>query len=101
MKSKLVPPVVLILLAPNVTAADLHLAPGGNDSNPGTRSSPLRAIQRAADLAQPGDTITVHAGTCRERVHPPRGGESNEKRVVYQAAPVAKVEIKGSEVIKG
>ena len=34
----------------------------------------------------PGDTITVHAGVYRERVAPPRGGTSDAKRIVYQAA---------------
>jgi alpha-N-arabinofuranosidase len=44
--------------------------------------------------------ITVHEGIYRERVNPPRGGESDAKRIVYQAASGEKVEIKGSEVVK-
>lgn len=44
---------------------------------------------------------TVHAGTYRESINPPRGGESNTRRIVYQAAPGEVVEIKGSEIIKG
>lgn len=83
------------------TAAELHVAVTGDDAHPGTPAVPLRTIQRAADLAQPGDTITVHTGVYRERVNPPRGGESDAKRIVYQAAPGEKVEIKGSEVVKG
>ena len=82
-------------------AAELHVAQNGNDANPGTAASPLRTIQRAADLAQPGDVVTVHAGTYRERVNPPRGGTSDAQRIVYQAAPGEKVEIKGSEIVKG
>ena len=82
-------------------SAELHVAKNGNDSNPGTVAAPFRHIQKAADLAQPGDTVTVHEGVYRERVNPPRGGESEEKRIVYQAAPGEKVEIKGSEVAKG
>jgi len=81
-------------------AATLHVAITGNDSNPGTPAKPLRTIQRAADPAQPGDTITVHEGVYRERVNPPRGGTSDKKRIVYQAALGEKVEIKGSEVVK-
>jgi alpha-N-arabinofuranosidase len=81
-------------------AVEIHVAVNGNDSNPGTRAAPLRTIQRAADLAQPGDTITVHEGVYRERINPPRGGESDSKRITYQTAPGEKVEIKGSEVIK-
>jgi alpha-L-arabinofuranosidase len=93
---------LLLMLLPQLTfASDFHVAIQGNDTNPGTRKSPLRTIQRAADLAQPGDTVTVHAGTYRERVNPPRGGTSDRQRIVYQAARGAKVEIKGSEVIKG
>jgi hypothetical protein len=45
--------------------------------------------------------ITVHAGVDREWINPPRGGESDDKRIVYQAAPGEKVEVKGSEVVKG
>ena len=82
-------------------AAELHVATNGDDQAVGAASSPLRTIQRAADLAQPGDTITVHEGVYRERVNPPRGGESDARRIVYQAAPGARVEIKGSEVVTG
>jgi alpha-N-arabinofuranosidase len=81
-------------------AAEFHVAPQGNDANTGTQAAPFRTIQHAADIAQPGDVITVHAGVYRERVSPPRGGESDAKRIVFQAAPGEKVEIKGSEVIK-
>jgi alpha-N-arabinofuranosidase len=45
--------------------------------------------------------VTVHAGTYRERVNPPRGGISDRERITYRAAPGARVEIKGSEVIQG
>jgi len=45
--------------------------------------------------------VTVHKGLYRERVNPPRGAESDKKRIVYQAAPGEKVVIKGSEIIKG
>ncbi len=91
-----------VLLAPSVLthARELHVATDGNDSNGGTRKAPLRTIQRAAELAQPGDVITVHAGVYRERVNPPRGGTSDKQRIVYQAARGEKVEIKGSELIK-
>ncbi|HOW63659.1 MAG TPA: carbohydrate-binding protein [Candidatus Paceibacterota bacterium] len=82
-------------------ATEFHVATNGNDSNRGSKASPLRTIQRAADLAQPGDVITVHAGTYRERVNPPRGGTGERKRIVYQAAKGERVEIKGSEIVQG
>ena len=83
------------------SATELHVAKDGNDVNSGTVDKPLLTIQQAAVLAQPGDTVTVHAGVYRERVNPPRGGESETKRIVYQAAPGEKVELRGSEVVKG
>ncbi len=97
----LILPILLPAPLAALPAADLHVAIQGDDTNPGTAVKPLRTIQRAADLAQPGDTITVHEGVYRERVNPPRGGESDAKRIVYQAAPDARVEIKGSEIVTG
>ncbi len=90
-----------LTLSLSATAAEWHVAPHGSDAQPGTRKAPLRTIQRAADLAQPGDTITVHAGVYRERVNPPRGGTSDRRRIVYRAAPGERVEIKGSEIVRG
>ena len=77
-----------------------HVSIYGNDANNGSKSLPFKTISSAARLAQPGEVITVHEGVYRERINPPRGGESDTKRIVYQAAPGEKVEIKGSEVVK-
>ena len=99
MQRTLFPFLASLLLVP-LQAADLHVAPSGDDTHPGTPAAPLRTIQAAAKFAQAGDVITVHAGVYRERVNPPRGGESDQKRIVYQAAAGEKVEIKGSEVVK-
>ncbi len=76
---------------------EFHVSVQGSDTNDGTLHRPFRTISAAARIAQPGDVITVHAGIYRERINPPRGGESTGKRIVYQAAPGEKVEIKGSE----
>ena len=88
------------VIAAAAGATEYHVALDGRDSSPGTRAAPFRTIQRAAEAAQPGDTITVHEGVYRERVNPPRGGRSDTERIVYQAAPGAKVEIRGSEVVR-
>lgn len=79
---------------------EYHVSVNGNDTNDGSPERMLRTISAAAQLAQPGDIITVHEGAYREEIHPPRGGESDSKRIVYQAAQGEKVEIKGSEIIK-
>jgi len=93
--------IALLLAAGSLLANDYHVAKTGNDLNSGSQTKPFLTIQRAADLAQPGDVITVHEGVYRERINPSHGGESDAKRIVYQAAPSEKVAIKGSEVIKG
>lgn len=82
-------------------AAEYHVSPDGLDSNEGSRLMPFKTISAAARMAQPGDVITVHEGIYRERINPPRGGTSNEKRIVYRAAKGAHVVVKGSEIIKG
>ena len=88
-----------LAFAAGARASEFHVATGGNDANPGSKASPFRTIQHAADLAQPGDVITVHEGVYHERITPPRGGESDAKRIVYQAAAGEAVVIKGSEPV--
>lgn len=82
-------------------ATEYHVATSGDDAHPGSLAAPFRTIQHAAELAQPGDIVTVHAGVYRERVNPPRGGRSDADRIVYRAAPGENVEIKGSEIVTG
>ena len=83
----------------SVEAREFSVAIWGSDGNDGSASKPFRNIQTAANLAQPGDVISVHQGVYRERINPPRGGSSNRKRIVYQAASGEPVELKGSEVV--
>jgi len=65
---------------------EYHVATSGDDSNPGTASEPFKTISAAAAVAHLGDVVTVHEGVYREWVNPPRGGKSDKKRIVYQAA---------------
>ena len=101
MKSVKFTTLALVALTTTLHATDFHVAITGKDTDAGTASAPFRTIQHASDLAQPGDVITVHEGTYRERINPPRGGESDAKRITYQAATGKKVAIKGSEIITG
>ncbi|MDH7461737.1 right-handed parallel beta-helix repeat-containing protein [Chitinophagaceae bacterium 26-R-25] len=78
-----------------------HVSVNGNDANDGSISKPFKTIMAGANKAMPGDVITVHAGVYREQVAPPRGGISDQERIVYQAAKGENVTIKGSEIIKG
>lgn len=99
LKSKLL--ILIVFFATVVSAKEYHVSVKGNDKNDGSASKPFQTVNFAAQLAVPGDTITVHSGTYRERIDPARGGESDVRRIVYRAAPGEKVEIKGSEIITG
>lgn len=78
---------------------EYYVSSKGSDTNPDTENAPFKTIGKAAQMAYPGDVITVHGGVYREWINPPRGGESNDKRITYRAASGERVEIKGSEVI--
>ena len=79
----------------------IHVATTGLDTNPGTEQQPLLTINRAAELAKPGDTVIVHEGEYREWVQPARGGLSDARRITFEAAQGEHVVIKGSEVVDG
>jgi len=99
MKSTLITSAFLLPLD-LLQATEFHVSTLGNDTNAGTQAAPLRTIQHAADLAQPGDVITVHEGVYRERINPPRGGLSDTRRITYQAAAGEMVTITGSEPVR-
>ena len=82
-----------------VCAAEYFVAPGGADTNAGTRDQPFRSIQHAADVMRAGDICTIRGGIYREWVRPPRGGESEERRITYRAAAGERVVVRGSEQI--
>jgi hypothetical protein len=48
---------------PASTGAKRYVALDGSDANPGTEARPWRSIQRALELAKPGDQILVRRGT--------------------------------------
>lgn len=71
--------------------------PQAGDGGPGTEGIPFLTISRAAELAQPGDTVLVHPGVYREHVAPARGGEEG-RPITYQAAPGGHAAVRGSAV---
>jgi alpha-N-arabinofuranosidase len=88
-------------LIPVLHGKEYQVSVNGDDKNDGSLSKPFKTISAASNVAMPGDVITVHAGIYREQITPPRGGNSENERIIYQAAKGEKVQIKGSEIIKG
>ena len=71
------------------------VAPSGNDTATGTIDSPFRTIERAATLANAGDTVQIRAGVYRETVRPAHGG------VTFQAYNGENVVVSGADEVGG
>ena len=56
----------------------------GNNANDGTAHAPWQTIQKAADSAQPGDTVLVAKGDYPERIHVTRSG-APDRPITFQA----------------
>jgi hypothetical protein len=74
-------------------------AKNADDSGPGTKERPFKTINHAAQVLQPGERVVIAEGVYREEIHPARGGNGPEAMISYEAAPGAKVVVKGSEVV--
>lgn len=99
----------LALAATASAQSTYYVSPKGDNSADGKNPRrALRTVQRAYDLAQPGDTIQLLAGTHSETSAPattiaadrvrafaylyPKDGASAEKRITIKGAPDALVE---------
>ncbi len=78
-----------------------YVSKQGSDRSCGSQDAPFLTINRAAQLARPGDTVVVGEGVYREWVDPRYAGLSDSERITYEAAPGARPVIKGSEVVTG
>ena len=74
-------------------------AKNADDSGPGTSERPFRTINKAAQVLQPGERVVIAAGTYRELIRPAHGGSGPDAIISYEAAPGAKVIVKGSRVV--
>ncbi len=74
-----------------------YVAPGGDDSNPGTLDYPWQTIQKAAETLVAGDTVYIRAGTYFEQVVPQNSGSSGQF-ITYAAFPGETVTIDGTGV---
>ncbi len=74
-------------------------AKNADDKGPGTKEHPFRTIKHAAQVLQPGERVVIAEGVYREVIRPARGGNGPEAMISYEAAPGAKVVVKGSAVV--
>jgi len=76
------------------------VSPDGDDANSGTEAEPFRTIQKAADVARPGDTVWIGGGIYRESVEIRRRGDK-DRPICFRAASGQLVEISGADPIEG
>jgi hypothetical protein len=50
-------------------------------------------------VLQPGERVVIAGGVHREYIRPARGGTSPDAMISYEAAPCAKVVVKGAAVV--
>ena len=82
-------------------AETYHVSKSGSDKNPGTEAKPFLTINKAAQIADTGDTVIIGEGVYREYVNPARGGIDEDSRITYKAKDGEQVMIKGSDVLTG
>jgi len=84
-----------------ITGPAYYVSETGSDNNPGTFNKPFRTIQKAADLAQAGDTIYIREGTYREGDIRPKSDGAADKPITFTAYTNEDAVISGAEVITG
>ncbi len=64
-----------------------YVATTGNDSNTGTKTSPWRTVQHAADTARAGSTVNVHGGIYEELVSINASGNASDGFITFKSWP--------------
>jgi hypothetical protein len=65
----------------------IHVATTGSDEADGSSQGPVASLQRAVDLALPGDRIVLAPGCYGGATLIQRGGRDEQTRLVIEAAP--------------
>ena len=71
----------------------------GNDSNPGTISSPWRTIQHAANSVKAGDTVYVRGGMYNESVNISASGSATAGPITFQTFPGESAIVDGTGLV--
>jgi hypothetical protein len=74
-----------------------YVAPGGNDSNPGTESLPWKTLAKAASTATANTTVFIKQGTYKERLIP-RSSGTVEGPITFASYPGDSVTISGEGI---
>jgi hypothetical protein len=77
-------------------AADFHVSPTGNDTNPGSSALPWRTIQHAAETVPAGSTVLIREGVYAEKVAIYVSGNAVDGPIVFKAYPGERPVIDGS-----
>lgn len=90
-------PLVFTTLKENPAPYVYYVAPDGNDSNSGLKTSDAwRTIQHAADTVNVGDIVMIAGGKYQERVRIRATGEA-QAPIVFKAMPGEKVVMDGMD----
>lgn len=100
MKKLLTTVVCILAFVFQSESKSIFVATNGNDNNPGTEASPLLNIQKAVDLAEPGDIIYVRGGTymLTKRIKIEKAGRADAYISLF-GYPGERVIIDGSQIV--
>ncbi len=80
--------IISLCMVGRVAAREYFVAAGGSDTAAGTAPAPWATVQRAADVVNPGDVVSIGPGTYRQRVFISRAGTSTAA-ITFRGEPGA------------
>jgi len=110
---KLAPILLMLLTSPTALAVDFHVAPSGNDANPGSKERPFATLARARDAVRALKSKAPLAEPVRVNVAggqyaldeplalTPEDGGTARAPVIYQAVPGDRPVFSGGRPIRG
>ncbi len=94
------PSLALAVSASTLTAADVYVAPSGNDAASGSMSAPFKTIQKGVGSVGAGGHVWIRGGTYREEITVGSSGTAAAPLVI-SAYGSEKPVIKGSREVTG
>ncbi|MBD2043464.1 right-handed parallel beta-helix repeat-containing protein [Microcoleus sp. FACHB-672] len=83
---------------PEVFPPGYYVSPAGSDENSGTPEEPFQTIQKAATVAQAGDTVYIRAGTYREKITPANSGTADQP-ITFKPYKDEEVIVSGADLV--